>query len=161
LFDKDKKMITEQDRAMIDEVLKKLAAAWAAGDGAAYGSLFLDDARYVEAPGFRALGAKMIGDRHQKIFDTFFEHTRIDGKYPQDIQVLTPDVVIIHSQGTVYFPGEGDKLLAPNGLMSMCLVKRDGDWKIASFQNTPTGKFRMVKFFLRFLRSRFHSPGKK
>jgi uncharacterized protein (TIGR02246 family) len=161
LFDKNKKMITEKDSTMIDQVLKKMAAAWAAGDGAAYGSLFLDDARYVEAPGFRAVGTKMIAERHQKIFDTFFKHTTIDGDYSRDIQVITPDVVIIHSQGAVYFPGEAGKKLEPNGVMSMCMVKRNNEWKIASFQNTPTGKFRGIKFFLRFLRSRFYAHTEK
>jgi len=149
-------MISEQDKAQIGEVLKKMRDAWAAGDGAAYGSVFLDDARYVEAPGFRAIGARVIAERHQKIFDTFFKNTRIDGSYPSEIQVLTPEVVIIHSAGTVYFPGEGGKTIPPNGIMSACLVKRNNEWKIASFQNTPTGKFRMIKFFLRFLRSRLY-----
>lgn len=146
-------MITEKDKALITAVLKKMRTAWAAGEGNAFGSVFLEDARYVEAPGFRAIGAKMIGERHQKIFDTFFKHTRIDGNYPTELQELTPDVVIIHSEGTVYFPGEDGKKIPPNGLMSACLVKRNGEWKIASFQNTPVGKFRKIRFFLRFTRS--------
>jgi uncharacterized protein (TIGR02246 family) len=161
LFDKVKKMITEQDKAHIDEVLKKMAAAWAAGDGTAYGSLFLEDAHYVEAPGFRAVGAKMIGERHQQVFDTFFKYTRIGGDYQREIQALTPDVVVIHSEGNVYFLGEQDKKLAPNGIVSMCVVKRANDWKIASFQNTPTGKFRRPQFFFRFLRSRFYMMSAK
>ena len=149
-------MITEQDKALIDQVLKKMAAAWAAGDGAAYSILFLDDARYVEAPGFRVVGAKVIGERHQRVFDAFFKYTRIGGSNLREIQVLTNDVVVVHSEGNVYFPGEWGKQLVPNGLVSMCIVKRPEGWKIASFQNTPTGKFRGIKFFLRFFRSRFY-----
>ncbi len=157
-------MITDDDKALINVVLKKMSDAWAAGDGTAYAGAFLEDARYVEAPGFRAIGARMIADRHQAVFDSFFKYTRIDGDYPTTIQSLTSNVVIVHSEGNVVFPGETGKKLPPNGIISMCLLKTAGEWKIASFQNTPTGKFRGIKFFIRFLRSRIYlfanKPGK-
>ena len=149
-------MITDDDNALINLVLKKMTDAWSAGDGAAYASVFMQDARYIEAPGFRARGAKLIGERHQAIFDGIFKNTRINGDYPKSIQPLTSNVVIFHSEGNVLFPGETGKNLQPNGIISICLLKTGGEWKIASFQNTPTGKFRGVKFFIRFLRSRLY-----
>ena len=52
-------MITDDDNALINLVLKKMTDAWSAGDGAAYASVFMQDARYIEAPGFRARGGKV------------------------------------------------------------------------------------------------------
>jgi uncharacterized protein (TIGR02246 family) len=149
-------MITKQDETAIDNLLKKMTDAWAAGDGRLYGSLFWEDARYVEAPGFRAVGATMIGERHQQIFDSFFKNTRIGGDYPRSIQALTPQVVLIHSEGNVLFPGESAKKVKPNGLVAMCLLKKNDVWKVAAFQNTPTGKFRGLKFMFRFFFSRLY-----
>jgi uncharacterized protein (TIGR02246 family) len=148
-------MLTEDDKTFINALLKGMADAWAAGDGFAYSSAFWDDARYVEAPGFRATGKKMIGERHQKVFDTFFKNTRIDGDYPRTLHVLTPDVVLVHSEGNVLFPGETGKGLPPNGLITMVVQKKQGVWKMAAFQNTPAGKLRGIKFFARFLLSRW------
>ena len=150
-------VLSQSDNAAIDSVLKNMQDAWASGNGIAYASLFFEDATYVEAPGLRVSGNQMIGERHQKIFDTIFKYSRIDGKYYSEIQPLTNDVVLIHLEGNVFFPGEkSTEKIKPNGLVTICLLKRNDVWKIISFQNTPTGKFRGLKFMARFLFSRIY-----
>jgi hypothetical protein len=74
--------------------------------------------------------------------------------YPIDLQVLTPDVVLVHASGAVLFAGEKEDSIAPNGLMTMTVVKRDDAWEIASFNNTQTGRGRNLKFLLCYVRSR-------
>ena len=148
-------LLPDVDKNAINLFLKKLSDAWARGDGESYGSVFTEDAHYVEAPGNWVIGRKIIAERHQKIFDTFFKNTRIDGKYETTLQPITPDVVLAHGKGTVLFAGESEKNAAPNGIMTMCIVKRNGVWQIDSFQNTPTGKWRSIKFMWRFFKSRF------
>jgi uncharacterized protein (TIGR02246 family) len=148
--------IAPGDDTAINGLLEKLGDAWARGDGQAYASLFLEDARFVGAPGFRLTGNKMIGEEHQEMFDGIFKFSRIDGKYDREMQALTPDVVLVHSYGNVFFPGESEKNAKSTGLTMICLLKRNGIWKIASFQNTRTGKFGGIKFIWRFLFSRIH-----
>jgi uncharacterized protein (TIGR02246 family) len=148
-------LLPGEDEKTINLLLEKLSKSWAAGDGESYGSVFTEDAHYVEAPGNRVIGRKTIAERHQKIFDTFFKNTRIDGKYEKTLQPVTIDVVLVHGMGNVLFAGESEKNVAPNGIMTMCIVKRNGLWLIASFQNTPTGKWRKIKFIWRFFKSRF------
>lgn len=152
----NKCLIAHADEAAISETLKKLNDAWACGDGAAYSSLFIEDARFVAAPGFRITGNKKIGERHQKSFDSIFKFSRIDGKYNKEIQPLTQDVVLVYLVGNVFFPGETENNSRPTGLTTMCFVKRYGVWKIALFQNTSTEKFGIVTFMLRFLFSRIY-----
>jgi uncharacterized protein (TIGR02246 family) len=146
--------ISPADQAAIHDLLRRMREAWANGDGAAYGAVFAEDARYVNAPGQRVVGRRAIAESHQKIFDTFLKHTRIGRGYPLDLQVLTPDVVLVHASGAVLFAGETEDDVAPNGLMTMTVVRRDNDWIIASFNNTQTGKGRNLKFLLRYIRSR-------
>ncbi len=148
-------LLSTEDEKAISILLDKLASSWANGDGESYGSVFTEDAHYIEAPGNWVTGRKTIAERHQQIFDTFFKNTRIDGKYKTILRPLTPDVVLVHGQGTVLFRGESEKDASPNGIMTICIVKRNGQWQIASFQNTQTGKLRKIKFMLRFFKSKF------
>src|ERR1700761_694852 len=147
--------LPKSDWDAINDLMIKMRDAWGAGDGKAYGECFFEDAHYVEAPGNRAIGRDVIAQRHQHIFDTFFKQTSIGGKYPNEIQPITENVILVHGEGNVLFKGEDSASVAPNGLMVMILLKRDGDWKIISFQNTPTGKYRGIKFFWRFLKAKF------
>jgi uncharacterized protein (TIGR02246 family) len=110
----------------------------------------------VGVVGFRLVGNKVIRERHQEMFDSIFKFSRLDGMPGKVIQPLTQDVVLVHSDGDIYFPGELAKNVKPSGLRTLSLVKRNGVWKVASFQNTPTGSFRHLKFIGRFLSSRIY-----
>jgi uncharacterized protein (TIGR02246 family) len=149
-------MIDEADQTAISSLLAQMRTAWEQADGQAYGANFTDDAHYVNAPGQRVVGAAAIGATHQHVFDTFFRNTHLGSQYDNEIQPIAPGVVLIHSSGSVLFPGETESKVAPNGLMTMLVVKRAGTWKIASFTNTQTGKARNLKFFWRYLKSRAH-----
>lgn len=139
----------------VREVLLRLSEAWERGDGKAYASLFSDDAQYVNALGERVHGKTAIAATHQKIFDTFFKGTKLGRKYPSHIRRITPDVVLVESSGSVLFPGENENNIAPNGLLTLVVARQGDEWRIVSFHNTPTGRFRKIRFIGRFVRSRF------
>jgi hypothetical protein len=56
------------------------------------------------------------------------------------------------------FPGEVVEEISPNGLMTLIVARQGDDWRIVSLQNTPTGRWRMPKFFWRYVVSRFSAP---
>ena len=144
----------------VREVLIRLRDAWDRGDGEAYASVFSDDAQYVNALGERVHGRKSIAETHQKIFDTFFKGTKLGRNYPSNIRRITSDVVLVESSGSVLFPGENENNVAPNGLLTLVVARQGDGWRIVSFHNTPTGRFRKVRFIGRFVLSRlsiFHS----
>jgi uncharacterized protein (TIGR02246 family) len=134
-----------------------LREAWERGDGAAYGSLFTDDARYVSPTGTRTVGREQIAASHQQIFDSFFAGARLGSSFPFELQPVAPGLVLIHASGAVLFPGEHEQAVAPNGLLTMVALVTDDGWKIASFANTPTGQARSARFVLRYLRSRLRA----
>jgi uncharacterized protein (TIGR02246 family) len=150
----EKTHISREQEAAISGLLLRMREAWEQGDGAAYASIFTEDARYVSATGTRSVGAEQIGTSHQQIFDSFFAGTRLGSSYPVELQPVAPGVVLIHASGTVLFPGEHEQAIAANGLLTMLAVATDDGWRIASFANTPTGRARSARFVLRYLRSR-------
>jgi len=146
--------LSPQDETAINDVLALMREVWERGDGAAYAAVFSDDARYVSATGIRTVGREAIASSHQQIFDSFFVGTRLGSSYPTELQPVAPAVVLVHATGAALFGGEHEHQVAPNGLLMMVLVARAGDWTVASFANTPTGRGRNVRFALRYLRSR-------
>jgi uncharacterized protein (TIGR02246 family) len=143
----------------IQSVLERMRAAWGAGDAVAYADNFSEDAQYVEAPGRRVHGRRAIAESHQRIFDTVFRKTRVSGRGEPIIWPISPQVALVEASGAVVFPGEDPAKVPANGLMTL-IVRREGDaWKIISFQNTPTGRFRMLRMVLRILWSRLRQDG--
>jgi uncharacterized protein (TIGR02246 family) len=145
---------TGEAESAVMELIGRMAGAWQRGDGEAYGALFADDAQYVTAPGERLHGRRAIEESHQRVFDSFFKNTRVGRDYPIQLRVLTPDVVLVEACGSVLFPGETENAVPPNGLMTLVLTKVDETWRIVSFQNTPTGRLRNLRFIFRYLLSR-------
>jgi len=144
----------------IQTVLERLRTAWCAGDAVAYADNFSDDAQYVEAPGRRVHGRRAIAESHQRIFDTVFRKTRVSGRGEPTIRPISQHVALVEASGAVVFPGEDPAKVPANGLMTL-IVRREGDaWKIISFQNTPTGRFRMVRMILRIIWSRLRQSGR-
>jgi uncharacterized protein (TIGR02246 family) len=143
----------EAERA-VKELMDRMAQAWEQGDGEAYGALFSDDAQYVTAPGERLHGREAIAESHQRIFDTFFKGTRLGREHPVRFRALDAEVVLVEASGSVLFPGERETGVPPNGIMTLVIQKEAGGWRIVSFQNTPTGRLRTMRFLWRFLVSR-------
>jgi len=140
--------------AAVRDLLRRMREAWESGDGEAFGALFSDDARYVTAPGERLVGRKAIADSHQRIFATLLKDTHLGRGYPVDLHPLTADVVLVHATGAVLFLGETEADVAPNGLMTLVAAQRNGAWQFVSFNNTPTGRGRNIKFLWRYLLAR-------
>ena len=147
--------LSSDDTKAIHKLFEKFNDAWACGDGEAYSSLFCEDAKFIGAPGFRLYDREEIKKEHQEMFDSIFKYSRIDNNYVKEIQQISDDIVFVHSLGNVFFPGKSEQTTMPTGLTTFCLVKRNGIWQIALFQNTPTGSFRHLRFMWNFISSRF------
>src|ERR1700689_2532594 len=94
-------------------IMARLSEAWERGDGVAYASVFSEDAQYVSAPGERVYGRKSIAQSHQRVFDTIFKNSRLGREYPLSFRRIAPDVVLVEATGSVLFPGEMERNVAP------------------------------------------------
>lgn len=147
-------VLSSHDEKAIHQLLTQMNTAWNEGNGEAYAAVFSEDARYVNAPGLRLIGRDAISKSHQEIFNTLFKNTHLGNNYPLEIQPITPDIAILHMSGAVLFSGEAEDAVEPNGLITIVAAKRNNKWQFVSFNNTQTGKFRNIKFFLRYIVSR-------
>lgn len=150
----DRAAISSADEASVRQLLARMRAAWERGDGAAFGALFSEDARYVTAPGERLVGRRAIAESHRRVFASVLRNTHLGRNYPVQLQPITSDVVLIHAAGAVLFPREPEADVAPNGLMTIVAARRGGGWQFVSFNNTPTGRWRNIRFLWRYLASR-------
>src|ERR1700756_4084213 len=99
-------ILNPADEKAINQTLNTLCDAWACGNASVYASLFISDAVFVGVFGFRIVGNKIIEQRLQKVFNSIFKFSQLDIMGNYKLQALTPDVVLIHTDGNVLFPGE-------------------------------------------------------
>ncbi|GAA3861986.1 SgcJ/EcaC family oxidoreductase [Saccharothrix violaceirubra] len=116
---------------------RELARAWERGDATAYADAFTEDAEYVVFDGRRLSGRREIEDAHRWLFSGPLKGSRLVGTTEVDVppRFLRPDVAVLVSGGAVAGPDGG----VPAGAASVqtsVLVREDGRWRCASFQNT-------------------------
>ncbi|GAA2137015.1 SgcJ/EcaC family oxidoreductase [Glycomyces algeriensis] len=123
-------MSTEQITALIDATV----AAWASGDGEAYGSHFTADATYVTFVGTCYTGREEIARAHQALFDKFLQGSVLADEI-LGIRFLSPETAVVTSRGDVGKHGSRPAKLTK--VQTYTVVREaDGQWRIAAFQNT-------------------------
>ncbi|WP_233358899.1 SgcJ/EcaC family oxidoreductase [Thermomonospora amylolytica] len=124
--------MTAHDTAAITAVLDRLAAAWKAGDGAAYGAEFTENATYITYVGTLYVGAPEIGTAHQALFGSFLKGTQLAYEIVS-IRFTAPDTALVVTRGDTH-KGKPGKL---HKIQTYTLTRQpDGTWKVAAFQNT-------------------------
>jgi uncharacterized protein (TIGR02246 family) len=129
------------DLAAIRNVLADLAACWNRADAAAYGTLFTDDADYIDVTGTRTQGGTAIGQLHQFLWERFLKGSILDVSSDADVQLITPDVAIVIATGAVRLAGQATASADRQSINTTMLIKRDGVWRIRAFQNSRVQPF--------------------
>ncbi|PXX63214.1 uncharacterized protein (TIGR02246 family) [Nocardia tenerifensis] len=138
---------TADQRRDIEAVLTELAQAWGRGDADAYGALFTEDASYTAWFGSVYQGRADIVASHRALFDSFLKGTKMADAL-LDIRFYGPDTAVVNSSGDIYKANRKrpEKL---SKVQTYTLVRLDGRWLIAAFQNTKCKKL-MQRFTFRF-----------
>ncbi|CAM4490387.1 SgcJ/EcaC family oxidoreductase [Nocardia ninae] len=129
-------MTTDQhvDEAAIRALFERQAKAWYDGDAAAFAALFTEDADYVTWFGTHTKGRRQIHETHIPVLEKYLKHTRLDGEIT-GLRFLTPDVALIHARGAV-LKGNRRRNRRNTKVQTTVVVRTNGDWQIAAFQNT-------------------------
>jgi uncharacterized protein (TIGR02246 family) len=114
------------------EVLDGVVEAWNAGDAAAYGRLFTEDATYVTFFGVNMPGRAAIEAGHRALFEGPLKGSKLAGGGKPEIRFVRPGVALVLSGGGRSLGGES----GPASMVSYVLVKEDVGWLITAFQNT-------------------------
>ncbi|MFI6026797.1 SgcJ/EcaC family oxidoreductase [Amycolatopsis magusensis] len=86
-----------------EEIIIGMQRAWNAGDGAAWGSHFAEDADFVDAVGRIQRGRAVIADEHQKIFDTIYRGSVLEIRQI-GVRQLGDDLLLLHTESTLQVP---------------------------------------------------------
>lgn len=131
-FAQDSSAKAEDEKAIRANV-EQMVKGWNAKSGAEFAKPFAADSDYVVVNGMHVKGRPAIDQGHQQIFDSFYKDTDIAATV-EKIRFLRPDVAVVLVLSE-RFP-KADRKQATKGRLTMVMVKNDGKWEIASFQNT-------------------------
>ncbi len=128
-------MTTDADKAAIAALTQKVVAAWAYHDADTFASVFTDDGTMILA-GVYCEGRDQVRDHMAAAFEGQYKGTQVTGT-PISIRSLGPDAAILLSLGGVLAPGETEVSAGSAIRASWLVVRHDGQWRLAAYQNTP------------------------
>lgn len=123
------------DPAEIAAVPARMVAAWAAHDADAFADLFADNGAMI-LPGVFKQGKEAIREHMTAGYAGPYKGTTVTGS-PLEIKPLGTDAVALLTEGGVIAPGAGALADSDAIRASWILVRQDGGWKLAVYQNCP------------------------
>lgn len=128
-------MTSSSDQAAIAALTQRMVTGWAYGEAETIADLFVEDGTMILA-GVFCNGRDEIRDYFATAFQGVYRGTQVTGK-PISIRALGPDTAILLSVGGVL--GAGETEVTPENAIraSWLVVRRDGQWRLAAYQNTP------------------------
>lgn len=98
-------------------------------------ALLLDDGIVVGFDGSQMQGSSAVKDEMSRIFADH-RPARYVGII-RSVTFLNPDVAVVHAVAGMVPPGKRAIKRENNAVQTLTAVKRDGQWRIAVYQNTP------------------------
>jgi uncharacterized protein (TIGR02246 family) len=123
------------DQAAVAALTQRVIAAWAYGDGDAFAELFVEDGTMI-LPGLFRKGREEIRGYLKEAFQGPYKNTQVTGR-PLDLRFLGPDCGLLITQGGVLAAGENEVSDAQAIRATWTVVRRDGQWWLAAYQNSP------------------------
>jgi uncharacterized protein (TIGR02246 family) len=131
-------IISSADQAAVAEMPKRIMTAWAANDADAFAAAFTEDATMVLPGGVFTCGREEIRSFMAAGYAGPYKGTRVYGE-PVSVKFLNDSAAVLVTKGGVLAPGETE--VAPERAVRAMwvLAKKDGEWLLTAYQNTPIG----------------------
>jgi uncharacterized protein (TIGR02246 family) len=123
------------DEAAIRDLYQKLLDGWNRRNASDYAALFAEDGYAVGFDGSQHNGRVEIEAEIGKIFADH-QTGRFVGKI-REARLLTPEVAVLRAVASVVPAGQADINPATNMIQTLVAARREGQWRIAVFHNTP------------------------
>ncbi|MFI9450197.1 SgcJ/EcaC family oxidoreductase [Amycolatopsis sp. NPDC052450] len=126
---------TKAEQAAVAALTQKVISAWAYNDADTFADVFTEDGTMI-LPGLYKKGREEIRAYLKDAFADQYKGTQVTGK-PVDIRFFSNEVGLLLTQGGVLAPGESEVSDAQAIRAAWFVVKQDGEWKLAAYQNSP------------------------
>jgi uncharacterized protein (TIGR02246 family) len=123
------------DLKEVQAVYKKLLDAWNERSAEGMAKLFTDDGESIGFDGSQSIGRQEIFSHLKPIFE-HHPTARFISKV-KDVRFLSSEIAILRAIAGVVPPKQSDLNPNVNTHHTLVVVKRNGDWRIQLFQNTP------------------------
>ncbi|MBB5870013.1 uncharacterized protein (TIGR02246 family) [Allocatelliglobosispora scoriae] len=129
---------TEREKEALSVPLR-LVGAWKRNDAAGVASVFSDDGILILPGDVFKQGRDEIQSFMAAAYAGPFKGTGVTGQ-PVDVRFVGEDVALLRTHGGILAPGETtiEPELAVRS--TWVCVKRDGQWQLAAYQNSPRGE---------------------
>ncbi|MFF4378189.1 SgcJ/EcaC family oxidoreductase [Kitasatospora sp. NPDC001547] len=124
------------DAAALRAVPERIVAAWAQHDADGFAEVFTEDATLILPGDVFLTGRQAIRAFMTQAFAGPFKGTRVTGE-PVSVRPLAEDVAVVVTRGGVLAPGDTEVTAERAIRATWVLARQGGDWRIASYQNTP------------------------
>ncbi len=123
------------DESTVRILYAQLQAGWNERSSGTYADQFAEDGNVIGFDGSQMIGRAEIESSLRQIFA---DHpTAVYVWKIREVRFLTKDVAILRAITGMVPPGQSDLNPAVNAIQSLVAVKRNRQWKVALFQNTP------------------------
>src|ERR671911_1780695 len=139
------------DEVAVRDLYRELMDGWNRGSGEAFAAVFTEDGDLIGFDGTHLKGRAEIATFHQELFDKWLKGTRLVGRV-KDVRFLSSDVALMHAFGSTVMRGKTEPAPERDSIQTLVAVRRDGQWRLAAFQNT---RLRVMRNGITFLVSAF------
>ena len=123
------------EESAIRALYQHLLESWNRRDAHAFAAFFLEDGECIGFDGSQLIGLVEIAATLQQIF-----HDHLTPPYVskiRNVRFVNPEVAVLRAIVGMVPPGKGDLEPGLNTVQTLVAARREGEWRIALFQNTP------------------------
>jgi uncharacterized protein (TIGR02246 family) len=128
----------EKEKAALSVPLR-LVAAWAKNDATGVADVFTEDGILILPGDVYKTNREEIRAFMAAAYAGPFKGSGVTGR-PVDVRFVTDEIALLRTEGGIL--AEGQTEIAPElaVLSTWVVVKQNGEWKLAAYQNSPRGQ---------------------